>query len=182
MDTPPGRKVGTAGVRLAANGLFRVSTPFAVRIGSLCGRVQEALGCEGHFIGFPQAKLEALGLSPGLSRMKARNMQVQTRSDVVGNSQSLPELSPHSSGCFIVPTRDSSTDNLFTAQLAALRANIAQLEADLEQSRAERTRLADRQARIMQLVGNTQPDHLVHDLRNILNERELLRTLMATQL
>ncbi|HWE93357.1 MAG TPA: hypothetical protein VG269_05230 [Tepidisphaeraceae bacterium] len=78
--------------------------------------------------------------------------------------------------------RDASTDNLFTAQLAALRANIAQLEADLEHSRAERARLADRQARIMQLVGNTQPDHLVHDIRNVLNERELLRTLMATQL
>jgi hypothetical protein len=114
--------------------------------------------------------------------MKARNMQVQSRSDVVDSSHSLPELSPHSAGCFIVPTSDTSTDNLFTAQLAALRANIAQLEADLEQARAERTRLGDRQARIMQLVGNTQPEHLIHDIRNILNERELLRTLMATQL
>jgi hypothetical protein len=47
----------------------------------------------------------------------------------------------------------------------------------VERLSAESARLADRQRRIMELIGTTQPEHLVHDLRNILNERELLRTL-----
>jgi len=51
------------------------------------------------------------------------------------------------------------------------------LRTELERLRTESARLIERQRRIMELIGTTQPEHLVHDLRNILNERELLRTL-----
>src|SRR5690242_492348 len=66
------------------------------------------------------------------------------------------------------------------AQLAALQAENMELRCELEQTRAERSRLFERQRRIMELLKTTNADHLVHDLRNLLNERELLRTLVES--
>ena len=67
-------------------------------------------------------------------------------------------------------------------QLAALQAENLELRSQLEQLRADRGRLFDRQRRMMELLNTTNAEHLVHDLRNLLNERELLRTLADTQL
>ena len=67
-------------------------------------------------------------------------------------------------------------------QLAMLQAENMELRAELEQARAERSRLFERQRRMMELLKTTNADHLVHDLRNLLNERELLRTLCEGQL
>jgi hypothetical protein len=75
----------------------------------------------------------------------------------------------------------STLTDLGPSHFAALRANILQLEGDVEQLRAERNRLVERQARIMELLGTSQPERLLHDIRNILNERQLLRTLMETE-
>ncbi|HZL36678.1 MAG TPA: hypothetical protein VFC78_15265 [Tepidisphaeraceae bacterium] len=67
------------------------------------------------------------------------------------------------------------------SQLASLQADILELRAELERLRAERGKLADRQTRLMELLGTTHMDHLVHDLRNVLNERNLLRVLADSQ-
>ena len=68
------------------------------------------------------------------------------------------------------------------SQLAALQAENMELRCELEQTRAERSRLFERQRRMMELLKTTNADHLVHDLRNLLNERELLRTLVESEL
>ena len=83
----------------------------------------------------------------------------------------------------------------FAAQIASQESTIGQLKQQIgdlnkkvedltsqagnqqNQLNLTKEQLADRQRRIMELIGTTQPEHLVHDLRNILNERELLRTL-----
>ena len=57
----------------------------------------------------------------------------------------------------------------------ALETEVDQLRTELELLRAERGRLLERQRHIMELVGAADPDRLIHDLRNVLNERELLR-------
>ena len=64
------------------------------------------------------------------------------------------------------------------ARISSLSAENHELRAELEQLRAERNRLAETQRRIMELLHVQSPDKLVHDLRNILNERELLRALV----
>jgi hypothetical protein len=51
------------------------------------------------------------------------------------------------------------------------------LETELTQLRAAYARLLERQARIMELIGSKDAEHLVHDIRGVLNERELLRAL-----
>ena len=63
-------------------------------------------------------------------------------------------------------------------QMAAIQAENLHLRAEVEQLRAERTRSLECQRRMMDLLGTKDPTHLVHDLRNVLNERELLRTLV----
>ena len=63
------------------------------------------------------------------------------------------------------------------AQMAALIAENKELRAEVERLRAERARLAELQGRVMEVLGCKSPDRLVHDLRNVLNERELYRAL-----
>ena len=63
------------------------------------------------------------------------------------------------------------------AYVISLQAENHQLRAEVEQLRAERARLFERQRRMMELLGTTTAEHLIHDLRNVLNERQLLRTL-----
>jgi hypothetical protein len=67
------------------------------------------------------------------------------------------------------------------SQVASLQAQLRELQGELEALKADRNRIADRQRRMMELIGTTQPEHLVHDLRNVLNERELLRALTEGQ-
>ena len=64
------------------------------------------------------------------------------------------------------------------SQIAFVLAQNKELQAEVEQLRAERNRLADMQHRIMELLATRSPDKIVHDLRNVLNERELLKALI----
>ncbi len=60
---------------------------------------------------------------------------------------------------------------------AALAAERNDLAAEVQRLRAERERMGDLQKRVMELLGCTSPDTIIHDLRNLLNERELYRSL-----
>lgn len=74
--------------------------------------------------------------------------------------------------------RDVDADASAGAQIAAVIAENRELKAELEQLRAERARWRETQERIMQLLGTKGPEKLVHDLRNVLNERDLLKALV----
>ena len=65
------------------------------------------------------------------------------------------------------------------AHIATTLAENRELRAEVEQLRTERNRLLETQRRIMELIGAPSPDKLVHDLRNVLNERDLLKALVA---
>jgi hypothetical protein len=45
---------------------------------------------------------------------------------------------------------------------------------------AELLRLRNREREIMELLGSASPDRILHDLRNVMNEVSLLRTLLET--
>lgn len=64
------------------------------------------------------------------------------------------------------------------AQIAVSLAENRELCAQIEQLRADRDRLMEIQRRMMDLLGAKSPDKLVHDLRNVLNERDLLKALV----
>lgn len=55
--------------------------------------------------------------------------------------------------------------------------DIQQLNAEIAQLRQERDHLLERQRSIMELLGTEKPERLLHDIRNVLNERQLLRAL-----
>ena len=63
------------------------------------------------------------------------------------------------------------------AQITAALARIQELTAEEARLRAERDRWQALQAEIMKLLGTKSPERIMHDLRNVLNERELFRTL-----
>jgi hypothetical protein len=63
------------------------------------------------------------------------------------------------------------------AHLTAARAQVQELTAELNRLRAERDRWQAQQAEILKLLAAKSPDRILHDLRNVLNERELFRTL-----
>lgn len=65
------------------------------------------------------------------------------------------------------------------AHVTALVAQNRELRAELDQVRADRNRMAEMQAKIMELLGVKSPDKLLHDIRNVLNERELLKALVG---
>lgn len=62
-------------------------------------------------------------------------------------------------------------------QFSAGQGELDQLRLELQRLRAEYAPLLDRQRQIMELLGSTKTEQIVHDLRNVLNERNLLRTL-----
>ncbi len=64
---------------------------------------------------------------------------------------------------------------------ASLEAELDQLRAEVQQLRSERTSLIERQQRVMDLIGTARAENLLHDIRNVLNERALLRTLTEGQ-
>ena len=64
------------------------------------------------------------------------------------------------------------------AQIASTLAENRELRAEVEHLRAERHRLMETQRRIMELIGAPSAEKLVHDLRNVLNERDLLKALV----
>lgn len=66
------------------------------------------------------------------------------------------------------------------AELNYMTAEARDLKAEVERLRAERDRLLENQRRILELLGTDRPERLIHDLRNVLNERELYRALAET--
>lgn len=63
------------------------------------------------------------------------------------------------------------------AKLTAASAQIQELVAEVNRLRAERDRWQAQQTEVMMLLASKSPERILHDLRNILNERELFRTL-----
>ena len=68
----------------------------------------------------------------------------------------------------------------FNPQMPALIAENHELRAEIERLRAERARMVDIQTRLMDVLRCKSADRLVHDVRNVLNERELYRALADT--
>ena len=62
-------------------------------------------------------------------------------------------------------------------EMAYATAELRDLRAEVDRLRAEREKLLDVQRRVMERLGTTKPEKLLHDLRNLLNERELYRAL-----
>ena len=62
-------------------------------------------------------------------------------------------------------------------QMASILAENRELRAELEALRAEKARMADILSRLAEVLGSKSTDRLVHDVRNVLNERELYRAL-----
>ena len=54
-------------------------------------------------------------------------------------------------------------------------------QSDLTSLRAELERLRQRESQIMSLINCKHPDKLMHDLRNLLNELQLLRILVEAE-
>ncbi len=77
--------------------------------------------------------------------------------------QSRPEISPVSSETW---NQSNSCEHGDGAETSKLRAQV--------------DRLQQREAQMMALIGCRNPDKLVHDLRNVLNELQLLRMLAET--
>ena len=67
------------------------------------------------------------------------------------------------------------------AHLASQLAKIHELRAEAECLRAERDRLLERQRQVAELLRSPNPDKIVHDLRNVLNELQLYKMLADTQ-
>jgi len=63
------------------------------------------------------------------------------------------------------------------ARFASIVAENKELRAELEGLRAERSRMAETLSRLAEVLGSKSTDRLVHDVRNVLNERELYRAL-----
>ena len=72
---------------------------------------------------------------------------------------------------------EQSDSNQLQARLSSIAAENQELRAQLEQLRAERTHMSDILNRLAEVLGSKSPDKLVHDVRNVLNERELYRAL-----
>jgi hypothetical protein len=73
----------------------------------------------------------------------------------------------------------AADDSSPAAHITALVARNRELQAELDRIRVERNRLADLQSRIMELLHVQSSDKLLHDIRNVLNERELLKALVG---
>jgi hypothetical protein len=63
-------------------------------------------------------------------------------------------------------------------RLTSILAENAELKAEIEQLRAERVRAVESQRTIMRLLDTVNPEKIAHDIRNLLNERDLLKTLV----
>jgi hypothetical protein len=68
----------------------------------------------------------------------------------------------------------------FQAKMSSILAENRELRAELESLKADRARMAEILSRLAEVLGSKSPDRLVHDVRNVLNERELYRALADT--
>src|SRR5205809_890623 len=64
---------------------------------------------------------------------------------------------------------------------SANAANAARLASELDECRRRCDRLAERERRIAELLDSKSPEKIEHDLRNVMNELQLLRTLFEKQ-
>ena len=69
---------------------------------------------------------------------------------------------------------DASSDA--SSQLAGLADRNSLLD-EIRRLKAEQKVLRDRESKIMELLGTKSPDQILHDFRNVLNEKELFRVL-----
>jgi hypothetical protein len=72
--------------------------------------------------------------------------------------------------------------NHLHGHVASIVAENRELRAELDGLRAERARMAEILTRLAEVLGSKSPDRLVHDVRNVLNERELYRALADTHM
>ena len=72
---------------------------------------------------------------------------------------------------------DPAEPNQLQGHLASILAENRELRAELDALRAERAKMAEILSRLTEVLGSKSPDKLVHDVRNVLNERELYRAL-----
>jgi hypothetical protein len=73
------------------------------------------------------------------------------------------------------------SDSPSAGELTAQAAENQELRAEVERLRAERDRWLETQRRVMELLGTKSSQHIVHDLRNVLNERNLYKSLADLQ-
>ncbi|MGH7213269.1 MAG: hypothetical protein ACREIT_00595 [Tepidisphaeraceae bacterium] len=59
--------------------------------------------------------------------------------------------------------------------------DVDSLRAQIERLTREREGLLDQQRQVMELIGAASPQHILHDLRNLLNEKALLQALADRQ-
>jgi len=64
--------------------------------------------------------------------------------------------------------------------MSSILAENRELRAEVETLKADRARMAEILSRLTEVLGSKSADRLVHDVRNVLNERELYRTLADT--
>jgi hypothetical protein len=91
-----------------------------------------------------------------------------------------PSQLPHGYGEPYRPPQQDHNDDPAPeiGRITSLMCENQELRSQVEQLRSERTRLLDTQRRMMDLMGTTVPEKVVHDLRNVLNERDLLKALV----
>lgn len=102
--------------------------------------------------------------------------------NVVANGNDAPVkplLAPLSGRPQADDSHDCDEEASHAACIARLVGQNNELRAEIEQLKAERNRFAENERRIMELLGAKVPDKIIHDLRNVLNERDLLRVLTA---
>ena len=73
----------------------------------------------------------------------------------------------------------SDNAGLLPSQIAAIMAENHELRGGRAVARRA-ARMSDIQTRLMDAIGCKSPERLVHDVRNVLNERELYRALADT--
>jgi hypothetical protein len=78
-------------------------------------------------------------------------------------------------GEIVVQTK--RVEAVVTQKQIASQAAEDQLRAEVDQLRAEHSRLMAREREIMELIGASTPERILHDIRNLLNERMLLKAL-----
>lgn len=95
------------------------------------------------------------------SQSDVANQFSASHSEVVIDSNSTGAMNPHD----------------VYARLAALTADNKDLQDEISQLRADRARMTEILSGLTGLLGSKSPEKLLHDVRNVLNERELYRVL-----
>lgn len=103
---------------------------------------------------------------------------VHMHSPLVAHREGLPNSQTSAPTAGKTGSAASESETSAGAHISYLLAEIKQLRAELEQLRGERDRMAHTHRLVMELLASASADKIVHDLRNVLNERELLRALV----